>query len=118
MKKEISFGKIAYYSTRRINEITINIELRKNELSLSGNIWNGSGTDCYSAGQNLDEIYEFRDKLKNKELFEELYFYWKKYHLMKIPNKLLKRIHKIIDGDYSEDEESRQTRITAVFELE
>ncbi len=116
MRREISFGKIAYYSTRRINEITINIELKNDCISLSGNIWNGSHTDCYSCGQNLDEIYEFKNQLKNKELFEELYFYWKKYHLKKLPEKFSKRVEKIIDGNYGEDEESRRIRIMAVFE--
>jgi len=119
--KEISFGKIDYYrSGRCINEITLSIRIRysdKKELSICGNIWNGNHTDVVSSGQCLDEIYEYRNELKNAELFDELYFYWKKYHLKTTPDDIIIRVKSIIKGDFEKDG-GRRARIALVFEAE
>lgn len=79
MKREISFGKFAIGSNRRINEVTIEIELREDrELSICGKVWNMKHTDCIMCGQCLDELYSY---LKFNPLFMEIYWLWRKYHL-------------------------------------
>ena len=57
MSKIIQFGKVDYLNNGRKNcliEVEINFDGEK--FSASGTIWNHLKTDCYSAGQNLDEI--------------------------------------------------------------
>ena len=82
MKKEISFGKIAFYGNRKINLVTVIVELNekkgKKTFSACGYIWNKSQTDCITCGQCLDTIHEY---LKGNELFEKIYRLWKLYHL-------------------------------------
>jgi len=83
MKKVIDLGKIAYYNkNRKANRVTVEVELREKEngvkeLSICGNIWNSRDTDCYSCGQNLDEI----KKYIRTPMFKKLYRWWKEYHL-------------------------------------
>ncbi len=122
VKKEISFGKIAYYGSRRINEITVDVSIyyQENgvkELAIMGNIWNGAGSDIISGGQNLDELNEYKHLFKNKELFEELYYYWKKWHLKQMPENILLRVEDIIEGNFGETIETRRARIISKFEL-
>jgi hypothetical protein len=83
----ISFGKIAYGSTKKVNEVTINIELRKiegkgPELSIRGSIWNTTHTDCNSCGQNLDEIAKYIKPYNSRYIeFQQIYRWWHLYHL-------------------------------------
>lgn len=104
MKRTIDFGKIDYnHSGRKNCAVTLEIEIRQqggektftidpttkeriptgkttpiyNELSICGNIWNPRHTDIYCGGQCLDTIAEYI----HTPLFEELYKYWKLYHL-------------------------------------
>lgn len=82
MKKEISFGKHAVYSRRKINEITVELELKEDKLgrpvfTASGNVWNLHHTDIVMGGQCLEEIGKYvRSKLFNRTLR-----LWRKYHL-------------------------------------
>ena len=79
MKKTIQFGKVDYLNNGRKNcliEVEINFDGEK--FSASGNIWNHLKTDCYSGGQNLDEI---KKMIPNNKLFNKIYSIWKKYHL-------------------------------------
>lgn len=81
MTKVISFGKIAYNSDKKENEVIIEIELSDDEqpvLSISGEVWNRRHDDSIIAGQCLDELKEyFTDNWK----FMEIYRLWKLYHL-------------------------------------
>lgn len=86
IEKTFNFGKIDYCGRgRKINSVDVEVELRDRdgylELSICASIWNGNHTDIICGGQCLDEIKEFRDNLKNPELFDELYDLWRKYHL-------------------------------------
>ena len=86
IEKTFNFGKIDYYGRgRNINSVDVEVELRDRdgylELSICASIWNGNHTDIICGGQCLDEIKEFRDSLKNPELFDELYALWKEWHL-------------------------------------
>ena len=107
MKKRFTFGKIAFHTSRKINPVAVDVELRRRggeptftvdpqtreriptgettpeymELSICGYIWNSRGTDCVAGGQCLDEIAKYRRQLSNLGLFNKLYGYWKAYHL-------------------------------------
>lgn len=92
------FGKIAYWSNRKINPVTVDVEIRKHSsgeeyLSISGNIWNQTKTEVISCGQNLDTI---KEKLGTDNLlFNRIYYFWEKYHLKyidKIPKEDLKEL--------------------------
>ena len=83
MKKVLDFGKIDYNNSGRKNcKVTIEVELREKEkglsLAISGNIWNPRGTDCYSCGQNIDEIAELFPYNKKVQRIKEI---WEQYHL-------------------------------------
>jgi hypothetical protein len=104
MKRIIEFGKIDYLGTGHKNcPVVIDIELRVkggektftidpqtkeriytgnttptyHEFSVCGTVYNHRKTDCYLAGQCLDEI----SKYINDPLFKEIYCLWEKYHL-------------------------------------
>lgn len=113
MKKTISFGKVAYNSTRKVNEITVEVELEQNSkgqyiFSACGNIWNGRKTDILCCGQCLDTIFKClkNNKTMNKN-FEKIYRLWKLYHLndchagTERQEKALARANKLF-ADYKE----------------
>ena len=81
MKKVISFGKIAYNSNKKANEVTIEIELRGDKqpvLSICGNVWNCRHTDIVMGGQCLNELQKY---FTNNWKFMEIYRLWNLYHL-------------------------------------
>lgn len=80
MKKTIDLGKIDYNQSGRKNcRVTVDIEIRDDgELSICGNIWNPRGTDCYSCGQNLDEIGKL---FPSSEKVQRIVAIWKRWHL-------------------------------------
>lgn len=87
MEKTISFGKVAYTSTRKINEITVDVKLEQNAegkyvFSACGYLWNARKTDVLCGGQCLDTLYNClkENKTMNKQ-FERIYRLWKLYHL-------------------------------------
>lgn len=107
MKKTFNFGKIKYSSSKRVNLVTVSVELRRKggeptftidpktreriytgnttpeyvELSICGDIWNARHTDILCSGQCLDTIAEYRDQLSDPELFDQLFDLWQRYHL-------------------------------------
>lgn len=108
MKKVFNFGKIDYTGTgRKAYPVSVSVELRKRggdktftvnsktkereytgnttpeyvELSICGTIWNTKKTDIVYGGQCLDTINEYRNQLADKDVFDELYKFWKLYHL-------------------------------------
>lgn len=82
MKKIISFGKVAYYSNRKENEVTLELNLKEREkgivFSCSAYVWNRIHTDIVAGGQCLDELVPY---FKHNKLFMEIYNLWKQYHL-------------------------------------
>ena len=83
MKKVFNFGKIAWYGSRRINAVEVDMEWKENNhgkmvLSICGGIWNSTRTDYVCCGQCLDHIYPY---LKGNKTFEELFRLWNLYHL-------------------------------------
>ena len=106
MKKTFNFGKIAYAGHKRINTVTIDVELRQKggertftinpetgektitgatptylELSICGDIWNARKTDIVCGGQCLDTIAQYKNQLEDKDTFDMIYDLWRKYHL-------------------------------------
>ena len=85
MKKTIDFGKYAYTNNKKVNRITIDIELREgNILSICGNILNDTQTDFFVCGQCEDLINEIIEKQASesmKSLWHIIYYLWKNYHL-------------------------------------
>lgn len=87
MRKEFTFDKVAYTSSRRVNLPTVEMELqykdgdiKKPVLSICGNIWNATHTDVVMCGQCLDEMAKM-DGLSCNSLFKKLYRLWKAHHL-------------------------------------
>ena len=82
MKKTISFGKIAYQSKNKINEVTVELELRETKegpvFSASCDVWNSRHTDIVMGGQCLDDVQPYMD---GNSLFGEIVDFWKKHHL-------------------------------------
>lgn len=87
MEKTISFGKVAYTSTRKVNEITVDVRLKQNAdgqyvFSACGEIWNARKTDIVCGGQCLDTLYHcLKDNKTMNKQFERIYRLWKLYHL-------------------------------------
>ena len=84
--KVFSFGKFPISSKKRVNEVTIEMELRKNEngkmvLSICGDVWNSRHTDCIIGGQCIDSILDECPSLRFNELYMKLYGLWKRNHL-------------------------------------
>lgn len=91
-KMVISFNeKVSWNGNRKINECRVNFELRPNSvtenlmLSISGDIWNLTKTDCMSAGQCLDTMLEYAKAAHWQSgaiaILEEIITLWTKYHL-------------------------------------
>jgi len=102
MKTTISLGKIDYNNTgRKINEVTIDIEIKICEgeckkdisgnpvigtysvLSICGDIWNNRKTDICCGGQIGDEIEEI---FKTNNNVQRLVKIWKRWHLNDVRN--------------------------------
>ena len=82
MKNVIYLGKVAYYGTRKIHPVEIEVELKQREqglaLSICGSIWNHMRTDCISCGQNIDEIAKLFPDNKKVQRIKEI---WERWHL-------------------------------------
>lgn len=90
MRKVFSFGKIAYYGKRKINEVTLEIELRDwngyPEFTAHAMVWNSVHTDIVSGGQMIDKLYNKFAVLRDSIIYKTIMQLWKKYHLHDISN--------------------------------
>ena len=90
MRRAYSFGKVAYYGKRRINEVTLEIELRDwngyLEFTAFAKVWNNIHTDVVAAGQMIDKLYNRFAALRYSLLYKTIMQLWKKYHLHDISN--------------------------------
>ncbi len=101
-RKVLLFGKIAYLTSQKVNEVEIDIELYPNgkgcyTLSICGIIWNKTHKGEKCSGQCLDIIKQYI----NDPLYNEIYDLWKKYQMRDasfIPEKDLNRIEEIISS--------------------
>jgi len=87
MKKEFTFGKVAYTGKNKSNLVTIEVELKEDKqgrpvFSACGNIWNDRKSDIEMGGQCIDSIFEeFENEIKNKDLYIKLMNLWQRNHL-------------------------------------
>ena len=88
----LSFNeKVSCNGNRKINECRVDFELRLNEctnrlmLSISGDVWNFTKTDCVIGGQCLDRMLDYAKAAHWKsgaiDILEEINMLWEKYHL-------------------------------------
>ena len=90
MKKEkvFSFGKIAYNGKRKINEVTLEIELRNwngyPEFTACAMVWNNIHSDIVSGGQMIDKLYNEFAICRNSVLYKTIMQLWEKYHCQDI----------------------------------
>lgn len=84
LEKTFSFGKIAFYGKRRVNEVTVTVRLEDEDkgpvFSACADVWNASHTDVVACGQILGELDKFK-YLGGDELFRKIHRLWKLYHL-------------------------------------
>ena len=79
MKKTFNLGKIDYLNNGKKNcPVEIDLDFDDKRLSICGTVWNHIKSDCYTAGQCLDDLKEY---FPNDKIFNEIYLLWKKYHL-------------------------------------
>ena len=92
MEKErvFSFGKIAYNSKRKINEVTLEIELRDwngyPEFTACVSIWNNIHSDIVAGGQMIDDLYNEFERFRGSILYKTIMQLWEKYHCKNISN--------------------------------
>ena len=85
MKKIFSFGTIAYNGKRKVNEVTLEIELREwngyPEFTAHAMVWNNIHSDIVTGGQMIDDLYNEFETLRDSLLYKTIMQLWKKYHL-------------------------------------
>ena len=90
MRKVFSFGKVAYNGKRKINEVTLEVELRDwngyPEFTACAMVWNNIHTDIIAGGQMIDKLYNKFAICRNSILYKTIMQLWKKYHLHDISN--------------------------------
>lgn len=88
MEKVFSFGKFAYNGKRKINEVTLKINLRDwngyPEFTANAMVWNNIHTDIVEGGQMIDKLYKEFAVLRSSVLYKTIMQLWKKYHLHNI----------------------------------
>ncbi len=95
MQKKLYLGKVDYNGRgRKINAVYLTLELKQVDrvartvqldtvnsvtvVSICGEIWNGSQTDCVQCGQCIDTILEFFPGDRKVQRIHDL---WKQWHL-------------------------------------
>ena len=90
MRRAYSFGKIAYNGKRKINEVTLEVELRDwngyPEFTAYANVWNNIHSDVVACGQMIDKLYNEFATLGDSVLYKTIMKLWEKYHLHNISN--------------------------------
>ena len=85
MRRAYSFGKVAYYGKRKINEVTLEVELRDwngyPEFTAHAMVWNSVHTDIVSGGQTIGKLYNKFAICRNSILYKTIMQLWEKYHL-------------------------------------
>ena len=88
MRKVFSFGKVAYNGKSKINEVTLEIELRDwngyPEFAARAKVWNNIHTDIVAGGQMIDDLYN--EFAIHSILYKTIMQLWEKYHLHDISN--------------------------------
>ena len=62
MKKTFNLGKIDYLNNGKKNcPVEIDLDFDDKRLSICGTVWNHIKSDCYTAGQCLDDLKEYEN---------------------------------------------------------
>lgn len=92
MREVFSFGKVAYNGKRKINEVTLEVELRDwngyPEFTAWARVWNNKHTDVVAGGQMIDKLYNEFATLRDSILYKTIMQLWEKYHCKDISNIL------------------------------
>ena len=103
MVYKISFGKVKYYSKRRVHEIEVEIAVRDSGyLAICGGLWNGRHTDYEFCGQCIDELMDWVEE--KKDTFKVIHDIWKKWHLKDwsvVPQDVKDKLEEICGGKLS-----------------
>ena len=90
MRRVYSFGKVAYNGKRKINEVTLEIELRDwngyPEFTACANVWNNVHSDVVAYEQIIDDLYNEFALCRNSILYKTIMKLWEKYHCQDISN--------------------------------
>ena len=90
MRREFSFGKVAYNGKRKINEVTLEVELRDwngyPEFTAHAMVWNNIHTDIVAGGQMIGKLYNRFATFRDSVLYKTIMRLWEKYHLHDISN--------------------------------
>lgn len=88
MRRMFSFGKVAYNGKRKINEVTLEVELRDRdghpEFTARAYVWNNIHTNMVAGGQMIDKLYNEFATLRDSVLYKTIMQLWEKYHLHNI----------------------------------
>lgn len=90
MRRAYSFGKVAYNGKRKINEVTLEIELRDwngyPEFTACAKVWNNIHSDIVAGGQMIGKLYNEFATLRDSILYKTIMQLWEKYHCQDISN--------------------------------
>lgn len=80
MKKVFNFGKIAYYGSRKINLVTVEVGLKNDDngrpvFTASANVWNNLHTGIVAGGQCLDDLAPY---FKGNKLYNTILGLWER----------------------------------------
>ena len=86
-----SFGKVAYYGKRKINEITLEITLYADrngypEFTACADVWNNIHSDIVAGGQMIDDLYKQFPRFHNNTIYKTIMELWEKYHCKDVSN--------------------------------
>lgn len=85
MRKMFSFGKVAYNGKRKINEVTLEVELREwngyPEFTAHAMVWNNIHSDIVAGGQMIGKLYNRFAEFRDSVLYKTIMQLWEKYHL-------------------------------------
>lgn len=90
-KRIFSFGKVAYYGKRKINEITLEITLYADrngypEFTACADVWNNLHTDIVAGGQMIDDLFNQFLRLRCSTIYKTIMYLWEKYHCKDVSN--------------------------------
>ena len=86
-----SFGKVAYYGKRKINEVTLEVTLYADrngypEFAVCADVWNNLHTDIVAGGQMIDDLYNQFPRFQHNTIYKAIMELWEKYHCKDVSN--------------------------------
>jgi len=90
-KRVFSFGKVAYYGKRKINEVTLEVTLYADrngypEFTVCADVWNNLHTDIVAGGQMIDDLYNQFPRFRYNTIYKTIKELWEKYHCKDVSN--------------------------------